>query len=283
MTVVAGTVGLCHSPARAAQELRKQKQHPLEPSEGHSLPAPGSPEYTAVFGRGSPRQPWPLDMAASPRTHIRPWPWHGEKSEDQTLEETAGVPMPASPRGRVSSDGSLSLGLHGRGPRTAAPGRSPRGTQARTRRRPAETPAAPHSQHQNRISPQGRHSRPSIQKPLRPVWGSPRSPRAWTAVGVTCRPPWSSSSDWSPLEGARCTPAVRDQQTRPSVWTRLWGGPGCPWNTVLGARFFLLLISRSRRGERHSDPRHRGADSSREERAAPAPRSPSFLVTLGCP
>lgn len=161
MTVVAGTVGPRHSPARAARELRKQKQPPLEPSEGHSLPTPGSPEYTTVFGHGSPRQPWPLDKAASPRTHVRPWPWHGEKSKDQTREETAGVPIPASPRGRVSSDGSLSSGLHGRGPRAAAPGRSPRERQARTRHRPAETPAAPHSQHQNRISLQGRHSRPA--------------------------------------------------------------------------------------------------------------------------
>lgn len=211
MTVVAGTVGPRHSPARAARELRKQKQPPLEPSEGHSLPTPGSPEYTTVFGHGSPRQPWPLDKAASPRTHVRPWPWHGEKSKDQTREETAGVPIPASPRGRVSSDGSLSSGLHGRGPRAAAPGRSPRERQART---PAQTSRDPRSSpfsapEQNQ--PPGTALPPSIQKPLRPAWGSPRSPRAWTAVGVTCRPTWSSSSDWSPLEGARCTPAVRDQ------------------------------------------------------------------------
>lgn len=120
-----------------------------------------------------------------------------------------------------------------RGRRAAAPGRSPRVSQACPRHRPAESPEAPRSQRQKEIGLQGRRSRPHH---LKAAWASGASKFSqmcrWN-WGVTCRPPRSSRSDWSPLEGAPCTPIVRDQQTHPSVFTWLWRCVRWLWKAVL--------------------------------------------------
>lgn len=73
---VAGTDSGAATPRQGPHGSCRSRSSPPGAFRG-ALPAPGSPECTVVFGRGSPGQPWPLDMAAGPRTHVRPWPWHG--------------------------------------------------------------------------------------------------------------------------------------------------------------------------------------------------------------